>query len=330
MLWKENREVMKKILVVIFLAIILTACTTPTPQVTVTPKTTVTPSPTNTPAPTSPPEPALPAEAVEKFDKAGIDVKNMDNATFDQNGLHITIDEKTVDIPNAELEKFVYQENGVTKEIYQFLPVVDKDTNNMVLYTFNKDTNSWEVKEELPLVKISVDKNKPSSCTYMDVLSGNLARSIREQAIIEFPEDAVNMGWDYKKGEAGTAPIFLVEGSKNAMQLANFCKMPADFLGLDGTIDIATVAVLNPDDSTGLVNFLLGNDKDLRQWIVDTVENGGFNLGLLRRAVGNFSNSLKSVPLIFKVTNGEIINSIQTSDTISEEASRSIFVPAGR
>lgn len=311
----------------------LTACLAPsgnlTPQAAETAQPQVTAALQATVTSTTTPEPALPAEVQEKFAKAGIDLKDLD---IDQSGLHITVDEKTVDVPLVDLDKFTYQVNGVTGEIYQFQPVIDKETNNMVLYTFNTETKTWEILEVLEPVKISIDKNNPSSCTYMDVLSENLARSIREQSTIVFPADAINMGWDFSSGATGsTAPIFLVNGSKNAMQLANFCKIPADFLGLTGTIDIATVAVLNPDRSIGLINYTLGNSGLLHQIFFESISNGGFNTGILRKPQGDYSGGLESVPLLHKAQNlNIIINQIQIDDSIGDNANKFIFVPAKR
>jgi len=65
MLWKENREAMKRFLFAL-LAVILTACLSPSGSETPTPQATFTlPSPTNTPEPTSTPEPVISPEIIE-------------------------------------------------------------------------------------------------------------------------------------------------------------------------------------------------------------------------------------------------------------------------
>ena len=85
------------------------------------------------------PESLLPQEVKEKFELAGIDLKDMTNAKYDKDGLHITLESgEVVDLSKEDLEKNIYlgQDN-----VLQYRD----ETNQNVIYAFDKESGKWGV-----------------------------------------------------------------------------------------------------------------------------------------------------------------------------------------
>ncbi len=138
---------MKKLLTssIIFSILMITACSAQqSSEVAVTrfAKVTVTlPSPTETPTPLPTPSPQflLPQEVKEKFELAGIDLAQMENAEYDKDGLHITLPGgEVIVLTNTDLQKGIY--NG-QDNVLQYRD----ETNQNVIYTFDKETGKWGV-----------------------------------------------------------------------------------------------------------------------------------------------------------------------------------------
>ena len=123
---------------IIFSILIITACSAPRqPEVTVILEVTVTlPSPTETPTPlpTPSPESLLPQEVKEKFELAGIDLTKMENAQYDKDGLHITLESgEVIVLTNTDLQKGIY--NG-QDNVLQYRD----EANQYAIYAFEKDS----------------------------------------------------------------------------------------------------------------------------------------------------------------------------------------------
>lgn len=288
-------------------------------------------------------ESKLPEIVMEKFKVAGINsVDDITNATYDNTGLHITIEgQGIIDVPDEELINFVNlgaEHNGKMYGEDHFLPVYDETTGLTSIYVYDKSTKKLVFSETLSPLTISTDPKNISSCKARHIYSGALAREINNHAI-SFPEDSINLGWDYKAGETGQAPIFLKAGSKGVMQIANICKIPTDYLGLPSeTARIITVALLNPDRSIGLLNFIATSDQ--QSLIVDELKStSGFNVGILRYFASTQLNSLwsgSSYSLLIRSTalgqktNNILINTIQKNGIVGPEAETQILTPTDR
>lgn len=126
----------------VMLSASLISCAIPPASPTITPPATQTPTlviPSQTPAPTATPQSLLPQEVKEKFDQAGIDLKDMTNAEIKPGGMHITLESgEVVLLTNEELEKNIYlgQDN-----VLQYRD----DANQNVIYAFDKETGKWRV-----------------------------------------------------------------------------------------------------------------------------------------------------------------------------------------
>ena len=126
---------------IIFSILIITACSAPRqPEVTVILEVTVTlPSPTETPTPlpTPSPESLLPQEVKEKFELAGIDLTKMENAQYDKDGLHITLESgEVIVLTNTDLQKGIY--NG-QDNVLQYRD----EANQNAIYAFDKESGKW-------------------------------------------------------------------------------------------------------------------------------------------------------------------------------------------
>jgi hypothetical protein len=209
---------------------------------------------------------------MKKFKEAGIDLKDMSNATYDNTGLHITLSGgEVVDVKTENLDNFVNYVNEVAKEEEHFLPIWNSETKESFIYTFDKENKTWSLSEVLEPLVLSIDVNSAGKCTYKDVISGHLVESLRTLNII-FPADAINAGWEDSEATS-LSNLILNHDSKEVMQLVSICKISDDFLELPNRQSyIASVAVLNIDNSTGYINFLLDHKKAL-DWFLDKLEN---------------------------------------------------------
>lgn len=293
---------MKKIIVVIFVLII--ACSTP-PQSTLTstqtePATptnaefaapTLIPSPTPAPTETSTQIPqTLPKEVQDKFVNAGINPLdiNIDPTT---QIWHMTTDSgEIIDIPLSDVDKnFVNFKSGqmpndpegkykLPDTEYHFMPIVDGNTNQMVLYRFNQQTKLWEEFKRLDKIVIT-DKDVAVNVTIYDILSGNLLRTLKELDI-KFPDGAISNGWKAVNG-ADTSSIFQAPGTKNAVVKAATLNLSLDFLGLKKSEELYSLAFLNKDKTYGFGNIPTGN-KVVKRTLDRFLANGGTGLGFLR------------------------------------------------
>ena len=195
----------------------------------------------------------------------------MTNAKYDKDGLHITLDgEKTIDVKTEELNNFVNHKNYVTLEEEHFLPVWNSETKESSIFTFDKESKVWSLSETLEPLELSTDLNNIGACTYKDVISGHLVESLKTLEIT-FPENAINAGWENSEG-SNLSNLVLTNRSKGVMQLASICEINDDFLGLpDRQSYVASVAVLNADNSIGYINFLLDHKKAL-DWFLNKLE----------------------------------------------------------
>lgn len=128
----------------IFSILILTACLSPrsggasTPTMASAPSETPSPTATETPSPES----LLPQEVKEKFELAGVDLAKMQNAQYDKDGLHITLESgEVVVLTNDQLQKGFY--NG-QDNVLQYRD----EANQNVIYAFDKESGKWGVKVE--------------------------------------------------------------------------------------------------------------------------------------------------------------------------------------
>ncbi len=140
---------MKKLLTssIIFSILMITACSAQQSiEVTGTrfAKVTVTlPSPTETPLPTPSPESLLPREVKEKFELAGVDLAQMENAKYDKDGLHITLPGgEVIVLTNDQLQKGIY--NG-QDNVLQYRD----EANPNAIYAFDKESGKWEVERPI-------------------------------------------------------------------------------------------------------------------------------------------------------------------------------------
>jgi len=283
-------------------------------------------------------ESLLPQQVKEKFEQAGISLTDMTNAELKPDGLHITLDgEKTIDVKTEELNNFVNHKNYVTLEEEHFLPVWNSETKESSIFTFDKENKIWMLSEILEPLELSKDPNNAGKCTYKkDVISGHLAESLRTQEIT-FPEGAVNEGWDYKKGEAGTAPIYLSTDSKDVMQIVNICRISNDFLGLNTQSYVLSVAILNPDDSVGYINFFVENKGWLDKVISKINNTEGTGVGIFKKhnegQIKNAWNHPVYAPFVrLYAMEGEDqieleINKLQINDIASNSFSKLLVSP---
>lgn len=87
-------------------------------------------SPTDTPQPTAvvateTPQPQISPEVQAKFDQAGVDLGEMENATTDEDGLHITIDGKAIDINTETLKAYTF--NSIRDNSIRIIDTANKD-----------------------------------------------------------------------------------------------------------------------------------------------------------------------------------------------------------
>lgn len=215
--WFVIRENLMKRSAIFFLIIILTACATPTSQVTVTSEVTVTLTPTPTQTPT--PEPALPAEVVEKFNKAGINPSDLQNATVDQNGMHITIDGKAIDISLDDFKANTF--NAVNSNAVR---IIDTANKNGVFVINQAEDGKWvvekqiftpandiEFSENLSKYDLSIAPDADRQAIYEDIAISHLgdatsksegmefSRRVYEEIIKDHPEwEGIALGDDYE------------------------------------------------------------------------------------------------------------------------------------
>src|SRR3989338_4954408 len=282
-------------------------------------------------------ESLLPQQVKEKFEQAGISLTDMTNAELKPDGLHITLDgEKTIDVKTEELNNFLNHKNYVTLEEEHFLPVWNDKTKESFIYTFDKESKVWSLSETLEPLELSTDLNNIGACTYKDVISGHLVESLKTLEIT-FPENAINAGWDYKRGEAGTAPIYLSTDSKDAMQIVNICKISNDFLGLNTESYVFNVAVLNIDNSIGFINFFCFSKIELELSIKNIAKT---HLGILKEVPDEQAETERNHPVLAPFarlyeTVGKnqiktLINKLQIDDMVPEEMSKSLVLPTAR
>lgn len=315
------------------------------PQVTVTSEVTVTltpsPTPTSIPTSTSTPEPQLSPETQAELDLAGIDLKDMTNATFNNvDGLTINLENgDVVNVKTEDLSNFLNFGGMHEDKMYgedHFLPVYDEETGLTTIYEYGKDKKEWFLSEVLSPLEISNDPNKPSSCTARHIFSGAMATELHKLEIT-FPEDAFNAGWDYKRGEGGSAPLYLSTDSKDAMQIVNICKISNDFLGLTTQSHVLSVGVLNPDYSIGYINFFTENKTWLDKVINKINNTGGTGAGIFREhnegQIQNAWNHPIAAPFVrLYAIEGEDrikleVNKLQINDIVSVSFSRLLVSP---
>lgn len=96
------------------------------------------------------PESLLPQEVKEKFELAGVDLAQMQNAKYDKDGLHITLpDGEVIVLTNTDLQKGIY--NG-QDNVLQYRD----ETNQNVIYAYDKESGKWEV-EVTPEGQLDLD-----------------------------------------------------------------------------------------------------------------------------------------------------------------------------
>lgn len=123
----------------------LTGCGGQPASPTLTPSATQTPTlaiPTQTATPT---EPTLPPEVKEKFELAGVDLANMQNAKYDKDGLQITLPDEQVEVISvADLEKGLY----LTED--NILQIRDEEGENVLFFfTQDEETKKWMINQTL-------------------------------------------------------------------------------------------------------------------------------------------------------------------------------------
>ncbi len=186
----------------LILAIVITACSTTPAQVTLTSEVAVTLPPVSpTPEPTATPEPQLPIEIQEKFDKAGIDIKNMKNATLDANGLQITFeDNEVITIPASELDaRTTVRRDGTFQ-------VLDSEGKNIEI-AFDKQNNTFELKSDY--VYFPEDK-KIDINVLKKVAPEDKLESYRMEKLFfaDYPEDVFQPDPDRINNQVGDVNIF--------------------------------------------------------------------------------------------------------------------------
>lgn len=302
----------------LFFFFLLTACASAPPaQVSETSEVLpATPPPTDTPAPTLTPTPI----AVD-----GI-------ATID--GIHYIFDEAAqewVALPelNAEFERVMVAEDG---------RIVVVDENGTEVYALDMETGNWLEAVTFEPMTLETDPSKMGVCTYEDITSGRLDWSV-DQAIkngnIVFPEDAHNGGWENRRGESNSAPIFLSEDSNNAMQIVNFCKINNEFLDMpEKTSYVASYAVINVDGTVGTLHFFLGSDEEWNLFKELSLKEIGIakqlNSAQAKRLWDHpvYGPFVRLYPTLGEKEIMKMVNELQITGVVSKELSRTLLIPS--
>jgi|GEM_PF-3329265 len=296
--------------------------------------------PTQTPSPTATPESQLSESVLEKFKIAGIDnIKDMANATYDNKGLHITIEgQGIIDVPDSNLENFVNlgaEHNGKMYGEDHFLPVYDENTELTSIYQYDVNSKSWFISEILS----KVDVNDPNSVTARHVFSGALARQLHKLDI-EFPEGSVSNGWKAESldhlGHSRPAP-----GAKT-MELDPFIfNMKGDFLGIEnGKFSLIVIPVLNKDGTVGFLNVIgQANVHYNKENILRMIKvSNGTGVGVMRETSTEVSNKfwdntdVKYGARLYPVQGPQIIEKavkeMEDTGNITSDTEKLIFNPS--
>ncbi len=128
-------------------------------------------------------------------------------------------------------------------------------------------------------MELSADLEHPGKCTYDDVRSGRLAWNVKQNAK-PFPPDAVGAGWET---QATDSSHIVFKGSINAQQLVSICEINDSFEGFtdNRTSYVASVAVKNPDGSTGVINYFLVNKEYLDGFLKNLKKDSRSNIAIL-------------------------------------------------
>ena len=210
-------------------------------------------APTKTPTETPP---QLPDEVKDKFDKAGIDLNQMQNATFDKDGLHITLESGEVVITKEQLEKNVSLGQPVEYNGSNQVLQIRDEANTKVLFAY--DTNTGEFLDASKYIQSDVsDPEKYIQVSNWDELKAIWAKEGMFLVPFDpdntyFPEldkiykDYTNDG--VYEGEFNSYyPFGIVpEGMDSPFKVVNFIEMQNDPLATDSYTLFPTEQVYNP------------------------------------------------------------------------------------
>jgi len=164
---------------------------------------------TSTPAvptkiPTETP-PQLPNEVKDKFDKAGIDLNQMQNAVYDKDGLHITLESgEVVNFTNEEMKKIVFIGQG----------------NVLQLKDENGNTWGWDGKELTMIVTFSEEQlnqmtNEEKMETAPKFEDHEKWRAAGQYIIYTNKDGEVDKAYDFTTGEYRDIPDYPVTTPEN-------------------------------------------------------------------------------------------------------------------
>ena len=196
-------------------------------------------------------EPALPAEVMEKFDKAGINSSDLENATFDQNGLHITLpDGTTTDISLDEFKANTF--NAVSTSAIRIIDTANKDgvfvmnQNAEGKWVVEKQVftpaNGCEIEENVSAYNFKFSSKTNLEANYWDIIVSHRGdmlstseemkfnRKIYGEVIKDHPEwEGIGDSWDPKEKQAFAKEFLERSGGLAVITDMNWNKFEGNF-----------------------------------------------------------------------------------------------------
>ena len=290
---------------IIFSILILTACLSPSGDVsmpTVTDATSApseTPNPTATETPTPSPQSLLPQEVKEKFELAGINLADMTNAKYDQDGLHITLESgEVVDLSKEDLEKNIYltQDN-----LLQYRGVF----HDSVVYTFDQKTGKWEMEaiKEYPICAPENFRDCPVPVE--DLFNGNYHRWLKTLSQPFDPEKIKFVPMEIDREaiiyQTSTAPNY--EDPETRPFRRNVTSAITELMAEDGRTYRYMILPVeyvdpndpsNPDKNVWVIGFTVMNKIDSKQ---NTIGKEKSNV-LMQEVIDMWMNDMNIAPIV--------------------------------
>jgi|GEM_PF-2320608 len=310
----------------VMLSASLMSCAIPPASPTIMSPATQTPTlviPSQTPPPTPSPESLLPREVKEKFDLAGIDLTQMQNAKYDKDGLHITLPSgEVIVLTNDQLQKGMY--NG-QDNVLQYRD----EANQKVIYAFDKKTGKWgvEVVKEYPICATENFRDCPVPVE--DLFNGNYHRWLKTLSQPFDPEKIkfVPMQIDREAiiYETSTAPNY--EDPETRPFRRNVTSAITELTAEDGRTYRYMILPVeyadptdpgNPDKNVWVIGFSIMNKVDFKQNAI-----GDESESIVQVGIDMWMNDMNIAPIVtgyeYRLTNIPLALAQKTWNMMGDE-----------